>query len=180
MRFMKLRHGNFVVVAALALTLGGCEPGAAVQEQGGLTDSGSNSWRYPEAPDRLRGTVTKYAITTSLEPVSLKLSGVDEVDVKLLLRRNTAGDNVIFQVGSGAFYCDMYAGDRIAVKFDDRPVSKYRCVTAKDGDPQTLYIDRDERFIASLKGSERLIVELPFLADGTRQVEFRTKGLVWD
>ena len=127
----------------------------------------------------MRGTSSKVAQITSDNVVDLDFP-YGEVHGQLWVRqRHEDGLNVAFEVEKGQVLCNSFTESYVSIKFDDRPIQKFRCTDASDGSSNVAFLSNEHSVLAELKKSKRAIVEAEFFQQGRKQFTFDTAGLNW-
>lgn len=136
-------------------------------------------WEYSSSEDAMRGEARRVASLKSETVIYLNRPYHGGSSVALCIRSHPKfGSDIFFSLDNGQFFLDPF-GDSISVKFDDGPIENFRCVGGKDS-TDLIFISNYKGFLAKLKTSKRLIVELPFFQEGEKQLSFSTAGLEWD
>ena len=151
---------------------------AALRHQASLRRQGL-VWTYTTAQDEMGRGEIKMTAVRSGNQVDLDFPYAGAQRGKLRLRLHPQhGRDVIFSVERGQIVCP-FGGCDIAVRFgDDKPVV-YRAVGSDSGDSTTLFIERYDRFLASLRRADRVSIEVLFFGSGRRVFAFATSGLQW-
>jgi hypothetical protein len=181
--------GVFAVIGLLAgLTAKPVKPGAPATESAATASSVSSSessqssssssvgnWSYNEDADKMRGTTTKFARLSSDNDVSEEPPYSDG-PMQLNLRRK-AGVIDAYLTIDGQFTCSTYSDDTVSVKFDDGKVLRYACAEPDDGSPGVIFIQNASGFLAHLKSSKHMVIEVQIWQRGNQQLEYSTAGL---
>lgn len=97
-----------------------------------------------------------------------------------LVQHPRNGLNVMVKIENGQLTCHSFMNCRILVRFDDRPPIKFRGIEPADNDTKTIFLEPEKKFLKELKGSTRMVVELPFYEEGNRLFHFNTTDLKWE
>jgi hypothetical protein len=94
--------------------------------------------------------------------------------------QRTAGSGVraLLTITQGQFVCGV-DGCSVPVKFDEGPIEALWCSGTADGDTTALFVGDPKQFISRIRRAHRVIVEPQFFQEGSRQLEFMPRGLVW-
>ncbi len=137
-------------------------------------------WRYSQSEDKIGRGGTKFATVESDNVVNLDFPYQGEQHAALKLQRKPKSDpDVFIQIEHGQFFCPESDGCEVAVRFDDGQIMKFKGGEANDGRSNVLFIKPYSRFIAQLRKSRKVAVEVLFFQQGTRVFEFTTGGLDW-
>jgi len=137
-----------------------------------------SKWTYSSSTDDMRGTTTRFANIESDNQLNFGFPYGRHTPRLSVRERPTDGLNIIVVV-DGQFICSSYSDDTVAVKFDDGPITNYRCTTASDGSANTLFIQDEKGFLAKLQRAKTVIIEAEFFKQGNQQMTFSTGGLNW-
>ncbi len=138
------------------------------------------TWSYISDQDEMRDAPIHHACTTSTNVVRLGFPyGTQRT--RLCVRQHPRwGQDVIVRLeGNGQILCSSYDGCTVRVRFDEGDVSGYSAAGPSDHSTDVIFIQNDERFLRSLKGSSRTIIEVEFYQAGTQALSFETTGLIW-
>ncbi|AQG97602.1 hypothetical protein A9R05_01185 [Burkholderia sp. KK1] len=136
-------------------------------------------WSYSVHRDEIRGSEMQMATLASTESVELAFPYNGGTYAQLVLRWSPQwGEEALFTLNPGQI--DHAPGQfPIAVKFDTAPVGTVLVSDPENGSVGVLFVAMAPRFIKQVKKSSRLMIELPFYGDGTRQFTFELYGLEW-
>lgn len=149
-------------------------------ELGGVAQpTPSSNWIHSEEKDELRGTTDKFASITSENTVDFDFPYAGGSSLRMTVRRTAQyGQDIILNISSGQFVCGVY--DCSGMISIDGKTEKLTLSRPEDHDSETLFATYPDGLIRKLKGSQKVIVELPFYQEGNRQFTFETAGLQWD
>lgn len=141
--------------------------------------SSAFAWKYQESTDRMRGTKTKFAVTTSTNTANFDFPYAGGSRLNLTVRnRETDGLSVILTISKGQFVCFM--GCAISAKFDDDAIVSFQASGSSDGSSDTIFIGDESVVLEKLRGAKRVIIEADFYDYGAKQFSFNVKGLKWN
>lgn len=132
------------------------------------------NWRYQEETDKMRGTPLKVAVSTSTNRFATKLLP-DEGYLFLIVREMQGKQEVMLQAKGATAPMPCVGRCTLHAKFDDGKVLDFSYVTSE----RNIFVENFARWMTLLRASKHLIVEVEFLTDGVRQMEFDVDGLVW-
>lgn len=138
----------------------------------------TSEWHYQSKKDDMRGTVSRGAF---VESNSVSPGGFYNEDTRLHLVLHKEGnqtDAYIHVLPHGQLWC-QYEACTVTVKFDGERPSAWSMLHAEAGNADTLFFSRSAAFIAKLKKSQSVIVEVTFYDQGRFQFKFPTSGLKW-
>lgn len=138
----------------------------------------ASKWRYRTETDEMRGTETKFASLDSENSVPVSMPYTPAPARMVIRQRSTDGLSIMITI-DGQFVCHAYSTETVAAKFDDQPITNFRCSEPNSGSPGVLFINSEQRFLAALKSADRVILELPIYEAGPQQVTFDVRGLDW-
>jgi hypothetical protein len=194
-----LRRWHFALAAFVALILVGmtapapdkAKSGNAAAPGGTAAPSGTPSpdpaaspaptskWAYSEDKDEMRGDITRYATLDSENEVDLDFPYGTVHGQITVRRRKQDGLNVLFSVEKGQILCHSFTDSYVSVKFDDKPIQKFRCTSASDGSTETAFLMPAGKALAGLRTAKRVVIEAEFFQKGRQQFTFEAAGLRW-
>ena len=141
-----------------------------------------SKWRYSESQDKMRGTVSHFAMLIS--DTKADVGSIGRARVALNLRSGDKyGNDVFFTVDGGVFHCSIMDSCTINVQFDNGTIENLSVVEANASLGDTLFLADEKttvsRFATQLKHSKLLRVEFEFVNHGREQFEFDTRQLNW-
>jgi len=144
-----------------------------------------NSWEYEESKDEMRGTKSKFAYLKSDNRINFDFPYDGGSFLQITLRKNdTNPSDVMFAISKGQFNCNTITESCFAaVKFDNGPIQNIELAGSADHSSEVMFISHQNevnKFIAELKNSKNLIIELPFYREGNKQFKFKLSELNWD
>lgn len=126
----------------------------------------------------MRGTKTRFARLVSDNVLQFGFP-YGEQSITLILRdRPSDGLNVML-AGEAQFICSEYSRDYVAVKFDDGPVENYGCSEPASAASRTIFVNREQSFLAKLRKAKTVIIEAQFFDHGNEQIKFSVQNLDW-
>lgn len=139
-----------------------------------------DNWSYDSSTDELRGRKIHTATVTSENSASFSFPYQGQNYLRIQVRKHPEwGTDVILIMDKGQILCHSYSEPcRGMVSFDGK-VQKFSFNEAADNSSNVVFVSNANSFIKKLKGSSKLIIELPFYQEGNSQFKFETKGLVW-
>jgi hypothetical protein len=138
-------------------------------------------WSYTTTEDKVRGATSYFATATSTNSVELDPPYDGGSDLRMTVRQSPAnGADVILRLTSGQLLCRAYDSCYATVRFDDRPAERVELVESSDNSSDTVFVSDAAPFIATLKRSKKVIVELEIYEAGRPQFEFEVAGLKWN
>jgi len=94
----------------------------------------------------------------------------------LIVRKKNGLLGAMFTIDKGQIDLD-YNGTYTRVRFDDERPVKWSMGEAADGSSDILFFNDESKFVKKLKGSSKVVVEVPFFRNGTRLFVFNSVGL---
>jgi hypothetical protein len=142
------------------------------------TAAHSGNWQYGFGKDTMRGTETRTASLESINRLVLDppYDGLQRLEI-FLQRKGKNTDSALI-VERGQFDCS-FRGCEVSMKFDNGPVLSFRAESAGGGHHNVLLLHNTARLVSALKKSKKLIVEVHFWSNGSRQLEFDVDTLIW-
>lgn len=140
----------------------------------------SSPWVYSEGKDEMRGTTSYFASITSLNNVYFPFPYDTSYAHVMIRRRPKDGLNILFSVDSGQILCHSFSRSFFSVKFDDKPIQKFKCSSSDSGRSDISFIESATSFLKQIKNSKKMIIEAPFYESGNQQFTFNTKDLKFD
>ncbi|MEQ1726563.1 MAG: hypothetical protein ABL882_11630 [Sphingopyxis sp.] len=137
-------------------------------------------WRYSESRDEMRNSTIRFARLTSENELDFEFPYGSNNSTQLVIQqRPQDGLSIYLEIEKGQFLCHSFGNSSVAVKFDDGPVSNFRCTDSSDGTSNIAFIEPTSRFLGQLRRANRLVIEAEFFHEGNRQIMFNTSGLQW-
>lgn len=143
-----------------------------------LPDEHKSSWNYEKSEDKM-GNISKRAFVKSDDLIFFD-SPYGGGSTAFLVVRKT-GSNLDIYVTVEPSQMSLYSGydgrNVINVRFDEEKTVKWKYNEAADNSSNILFINSTSRFLDKLKKSKKVVIEILFYEQGTRQIEFNTKDL---
>jgi hypothetical protein len=138
----------------------------------------AQAWEYRTRTDQMRGTTTRFAEATSTNKVNFGAPYAGGSTLDLTVReRSQDGLNILFTISKGQFKCSD--GCKFFARFDDGKVLTIAATGSSSGSMDTIFVENEAPFLAELRNSRRLIVEMEFFQEGSNQFTFNTANLKW-
>jgi Superinfection immunity protein len=161
----------------IAASVAPVAPQTTIAEPFSTSNLPDGEWKFDEKNDEMRDEKTYFETVVSQNKLDFDFPYNGGSDITLVVRHgNTPEFELLLVVSKGIFDCKEYLQDTIAVKFDSRPVEKYKCGNSSIGNSNVLHIEDVAAFMYQLKTSNKLVVEAPFYQAGKRQVSFNISG----
>jgi hypothetical protein len=127
-------------------------------------------WNYTSSDDEMGRGKIQSAIVKSLNEVDLPFpyNGAHPEH----------GRDVIFFMREGQINCRI-RDCTVLVRFGDGKPEKFSALEPSDNSTETIFFQNYERFLAGLRKSEKVSIEVEFFQAGNRVFEFDTSGLEW-
>lgn len=140
----------------------------------------TSNWNYEESKDEMRGSVSHFAQSGSINSIQLDFPYAGGTSLFLIVRNTPEnGNEVLFSTNNGQLWCE-YNNCYMSAKFDEGEVKRYPLAKAAAGSSETMFLDGEtEMFIQDLKKSNTAMLEIGFFNYGNQQFEFETSGLDW-
>jgi hypothetical protein len=150
----------------------------ALAEAQALNENGSR-WAYFGRADEMRNSTTFIASTQSINTANFSFPYEGNQRMTMQLRKSPAfGNDVIFMIERGQILCHTY-DCRAAISFDGS-TEKLTLNESADNNSAVVFARYPDSIARKIKSSKRVIVEMMFYQEGTRQFTFETEGLEWD
>lgn len=145
-----------------------------------VTPVTQSNWEYNEVKDEMRGSVSHFAQSGSINNIKLDFPYTGGTSLFLVLRNTPEnGNEVLISTNNGQLWCE-YSNCYMSAKFDNNEVKRYPLAKAVAGSSETMFLDGSiEQFISDLKKSETAMIEIGFFNYGNQQFEFETSNLEW-
>ena len=139
-----------------------------------------SNWEYNESKDEMRGSVSHFAQSGSINNITLDFPYTGGTSLFLVLRNTPEnGNEVLINTNNGQLWCE-YNNCYMSAKFDNGEVKRYPLAKAVAGSSETMFLDGSiEQFINDLKKSKTAMLEVGFFNYGNQQFEFETSDLEW-
>lgn len=135
--------------------------------------SASAQWQYRETEDKMRGQVTRGALSFSTNFVSLPFPYEGETKLGIVVFSRTSRTSVSISSTQGQLSCSP-SGCWFSAKFDDEPVIGFRATGDSNGNLNILYLDRqdEEKFLQKMRSAKTVQIEVGFFRSGLKQFSF--------
>lgn len=143
-----------------------------------LPEEHKSSWKYEKSEDKM-GNISKRAFVKSDDLIFFD-SPYSGGSTAFLVIRKTGSDLDIYvtvEPSQMNLYSDYDGRNVINVRFDEEKTVKWKYNEAADNSSNILFINSTSRFLEKLKKSKKVVIEILFYEQGTRQIEFNTKDL---
>ncbi len=141
-----------------------------------------SNWSYGENVDKMSGVATKWAMSDSINKVSMAFphNGGSEATIVVFEK------NVKIHISKGQVMCSNYSGCTIRVKFDDEAPVYYSAVGPDNGQYSHVYLGADQyadggrgakKFMDKLKTAKKVMVSLEMYQENEPVWEFNVAGL---
>lgn len=139
----------------------------------------TGNWEVIHAKDEMRGLENKWLAIRSLNSADLSFPYDGQNNLQLdVVDVGKPEQRLFLTIDKGQYDCASYGCD-IAVKFGSSPLQIIRFikydVPGEDG-RTLIYSLNSDFFIKNLERFNKIIIEVPFYRDGTRQFTFNTSG----
>lgn len=143
-----------------------------------LTETVSN-WSYSESVDEITGKKSSSATIVSDNYKRLSWPYDGETRLTIFIRSHPRyGNDIIFQVDRGQILCSSYDGCAGMINVDGK-AEKLSLNEPADHDSKVVFVRYDAAILRKLKGSKKVVVELPMYQNGNVAWTFLTEGLEW-
>lgn len=139
------------------------------------------NWIYDITKDEMRKTETKFAFTQSLNTVNFDFPYGGGSNLTLSLRKKDNSQDIMLIISKGQFVCGIQKCEAI-FKFDDKPLKTITMVGSDTHQSDTLFIAYDKtesEIIKQIKLSKKLVIEVKFYREGSKQFTFDVSNLNW-
>ncbi len=138
----------------------------------------SINWQYEKTVNQAGETVYKASLSS---PTRLQFGFpyAGGSTAALTIRQRQKSVTAYLKVSNGQFN-RSFQGGHVRIRFDDKPPVTYAYSAAESGSATVIFFDEAGKLIRQLKASRRMVIDVVFYAQGNRQIEFRTTGLVWN
>jgi hypothetical protein len=138
-----------------------------------------SQWEYRTDRDEARNAEVRFATITSSNVVNFGPPYDGGSSARMTIRQHPEhGLDIIFSVQPSQMVCDVSDGCRALINIDGHQ-ERITLLTPADYSSETLFVSGAQSLLARLRGSHRVIIELPFYQEGNRQFTFETGGLQW-
>ena len=138
----------------------------------------AQAWEYRSKTDQMRSTTTRFAEATSTNKINFAAPYSGGSYLELTLReRSKDGLNILFTISKGQFQC--VTGCKFFAKFDEGKIYELAATNSSSGSADTIFVEDEAPFLEALRQSKKLIVEMEFYQEGSKQFVFNTAGLKW-
>lgn len=138
----------------------------------------NTGWEYSENENKM-GEKVYYAQNISSEDLGFDFPY--ENSFASIVIRNKAGKNdIIFKVTKGQIQQSLIDGGKLRVRFDNEAPFSINFVGTSDGSSNVIFLENTKKLINKFKTSNKFVIEVEFYENGSRQIEFNTKGFKWN
>ena len=143
-----------------------------------IPSASTEKWMYSKTVDRAGSTVHK-AIITSPNVLTFTFPYAGGSTATLTIREKNNDTNVYLDVSKGQFN-RSFQGGAARIRFDNTPSAIYSFSAAENGRANIVFFDSPEALIDRMKKARKMVVNVNFYAQGSRQIEFNVANLVWN
>ena len=135
-------------------------------------------WEYSEEVDKMTSKKIKFAsiIANNLLQFDFPYDGGSLASI--FLRKKDNKTDIFLTVSKGQFHGGINGG-YFRARFDDAPPKKYSFSEPSDGSSDMIFLSPENEIISKMKKSKKLIIEVEFYDNGSKQIEFDVDGLQW-
>jgi hypothetical protein len=138
------------------------------------------NWEYSSETDKVRGSQTFFARTTSTNQVQQSAPYDGGTSMTMTVRKHPEwGTDVILTISEGQMMCPSYDGCEGMVRFDDGPAQRLAFNGPADNSSETVFVVGAKSFIAKLKKAKKVTIEKTLYQAGAPQFEFDVSGFEW-
>lgn len=160
---------------AVAKDRAGVAPEAGMQ-----SDAPESNWNYVSRTDELRGKTIRNAMIISENSANFDFPYAGSNHLHMHIRSHPQyGTDLILQIEKGQILCHSYSDPCKGMISIDGKVEALTFGESDDNDSTVAFAVYPKPLIAKIKGSKRVIIELPFFQEGNVQFMFNTEGLEW-
>lgn len=145
---------------------------------GAIEPAQAANWTYETTKDPMSDKPTKTACTTSTNEVTQSFPYHDSTGVLCIRQSPKFGLDAYIGITDGQILCDL-EGCRLPIRFDQAAVEKYPADGPSDHSTNSIFVNRTPGFIAALKKSSKMAVDLTLYDNGVQTLTFNTAGLEW-
>lgn len=135
------------------------------------------TWIYLDFTDDMTGKSGRQATIESSNTVALSPPYSATTSAQLMIRRHPRhGNDVIVKVDSGQTLCRSYEDCTLLVRFDDAPPRQYSGIGPDDNSSDTVFLRNYASFVANLRKSKRVLIQIPMYEAGGSAWRFDVDG----
>ena len=135
------------------------------------------NWTYGENVDKMSGNVDKWAMSDSINKVSMKFPHNGGSEASIIVYEK----DVKIYISKGQVMCSNYRGCTIRVKFDDEQPESYTAVGPDNGQYSYVYLGSSgngaKKFMNKLKTAKKVMISLEVYQENDPIWEFDVAGL---
>ena len=153
---------------------------AAIEAMTATPQDPVSSWEYESDTDKM-GNTSKSASVKSKDLIFFDSPYSGGSTARLVVRKEGGRLDIYVTVRPSQMnlYSDYDGRNNINVRFDEDKQVVWKYNQAADNSSDILFINSEKRFLERLKKSKKVVIEILFYTQGTRQIEFITEGLKW-
>jgi hypothetical protein len=137
----------------------------------------AQKWLYSEHTDAMTSKPTRHAIIRSENAVSFDFPYQGLQHATLTLRDHpTYGKDVFLSIERGQILCQSYQDCSLRIRFDEASPSQWAAVGPADNGTTTAFIRGYSRFLANLRRSSMVRIQVPVYQEGEPVFEFEVGG----
>jgi hypothetical protein len=154
--------------------------GSAANTSATSPSAPQSQWTYRTERDEVRDAEIRFATITSSNEINFAPPYDGGSSARMTIRRHPEhGLDIIFSVSPSQMVCDVSDGCRALINIDGHQ-ERITLLMPADYSSDQLFVSNAQSLLARLRGSRRVIIELPFYQEGNRQFTFETAGLEWE
>lgn len=173
----------FVIGAISAIFDNGDKSGAENTEASASeskSEGVKSKWVYSEQTDQMDGTKTIFATLKSANKIKFEFPYDGGSTFQFIVRKTNEQRDFVLMVDKGQFMSNLMNNESLRIRFDENEVFTWSFSDAADASTNVIFPIYDDRFLAGLKNSKKMMIEAPFAFAGRQVIQFNTEGLSAD
>ncbi|GAB3012820.1 SHOCT domain-containing protein [Spirosoma pulveris] len=139
----------------------------------------TNSWSYYSDTDKM-GSKYHIASIDAKEPLEFDFPYNGGSIASFTVRKKKGETDIYLKVSKGQFISNSAEDGSARIRFDDGKPVTYSTSGAADYSSDIIFFNATSSLISKLKKSKKMVIEVEFYSEGTRQIEFNTAGFKWN
>lgn len=134
------------------------------------------NWYYNSKEDKM-GATSKTATVFANEELQFQFPYSGGSIASFTIRKKN-GTDMFLKVSKGQFMTNIDGGE-CRIRFDSDPPKTYTTSGSDDNSSDIIFFNSEQAILKRLKRAKKMVVEVSFYQEGSRQIEFDVHDLNW-